>query len=94
MELLHDDNEDTSPSPAVSSGSASQNNDWTDALNRAENIAGYPTSFLGLKFLLKDEISNLAFQIRRLIAARHPVIITAKYAFNQSNAKAIRRKLN
>ena len=49
-----------------------------DAISEAENLTGYPTSFLGLKFLLKDEISNLASHVRKLIATRHPVILTAK----------------
>lgn len=60
------------------STSSTIKSDWNDTLSNAERIVQYPTSFLSLKFLLKDEISNLVIHIRKLLATKHPVIETAK----------------
>jgi len=51
---------------------------WNQAVTEAEKVVNYPTSFLSLRFLLKDEISNLAVHLKRLIGTKHPVINTAK----------------
>ena len=40
--------------------SFSRQDDLTKALSDAEKIVGYPTSFLNLRYLLSDEISNIA----------------------------------
>ncbi|CAG9768338.1 unnamed protein product [Ceutorhynchus assimilis] len=48
------------------------------AVNEAEKIVGYPTSFLSLRWLLNDEIANVAHHIRKLIGTNHPLLITAR----------------
>ncbi|CAG2161442.1 unnamed protein product, partial [Oppiella nova] len=52
--------------------------DWFDVLSKAEQVVKYPTSFLNLRFLLKDEISYLAIHLKRLIDTKHPLLQTAK----------------
>lgn len=42
-------------------------NEWNRALSEAEKIVGYQTSFLSLRYLLSDEITNLALHLRSLI---------------------------
>ena len=53
-------------------------NEWNRALSEAEKIVGYQTSFLSLRYLLSDEITNLALHLRKLIGSTHPLIKTAK----------------
>uniref|UniRef100_A0A336K6J2 CSON013479 protein n=1 Tax=Culicoides sonorensis TaxID=179676 RepID=A0A336K6J2_CULSO len=38
----------------------------------------YPTSFLSLRWLLSDEIANVALQLRELVGSNHPLLKTAK----------------
>lgn len=54
--------------------------DWNRAVSEAEKIVGYPTSFLTLRWLLSDEIANVALHIRKLIGtgSNHPLLKTAK----------------
>lgn len=56
----------------------SQKPDWNRAVSEAEKIVGYPTSFLSLRWLLSDEIANIALHLRRLIGSNHPLLKTAK----------------
>ena len=44
----------------------------------AEQIVGYPTSFLNLRYLLSDEISNVVGHLRKLVGTRHPLLKTAR----------------
>lgn len=48
------------------------------ALNEAEKIVGYPTSFLNLRWLLSDEIANVGIHIRKLLGTNHPLLGAAK----------------
>lgn len=48
------------------------------AINEAEQIVGYPTSFLSLRWLLNDEIANVVSHIRKLIGTNHPLLSTAR----------------
>lgn len=48
------------------------------AVNEAEKIVGYPTSFLSLRWLLNDEIANVAILLRKLIGTNHPILNTAR----------------
>lgn len=52
--------------------------DWNRAVSEAEKIVGYPTSFLSLRWLLSDEIANIALQLRKLVGSNHPLLKTAK----------------
>lgn len=55
-----------------------QKHDWNRAVSEAEQIVGYPTSFLNLRFLLSDEIANVALHLRKLIGSNHPLLKSAK----------------
>ncbi|CAG9813895.1 unnamed protein product [Phaedon cochleariae] len=48
------------------------------AVNEAEKIVGYPTSFLSLRWLLNDEVANIALNLRKLIGTNHPLLDTAR----------------
>lgn len=48
------------------------------ALNEAEKIVGYPTSFLNLRWLLSDEIANVGLHLRKLLGTKHPLLDAAK----------------
>ncbi|XP_072408712.1 all trans-polyprenyl-diphosphate synthase PDSS2 isoform X2 [Chiloscyllium punctatum] len=50
---------------------------WTKVVSEAEKIVGYPTSFMSLRCLLSDELSNIALHVRKLVGTRHPLISTA-----------------
>lgn len=56
----------------------SQKTDWNKTMSEAEKIVGYPTSFLSLRWLLSDEIANIALHLRKLVGSNHPVLKTAK----------------
>lgn len=58
--------------------SANQRPDWNRAVSEAEKIVGYPTSFLSLRWLLSDEIANVALHLRKLVGSNHPLLKTAK----------------
>ena len=60
---------------------ASQKPDWNRAVSEAEKIVGYPTSFLSLRWLLSDEIANVALHLRKLVGSNHPLLKTAKFVF-------------
>lgn len=51
---------------------------WNQVVSEAEKIVGYPTSFMSLRCLLSDELSNLAMQVRKLVGTRHPLLTTAR----------------
>lgn len=57
---------------------SSQKHDWNRAVSEAEKIVGYPTSFLTLRWLLSDEIANVALNLRKLVGSNHPLLKTAK----------------
>ena len=59
--------------------SSTQKPDWNRAVSEAEKIVGYPTSFLSLRWLLSDEIANVALHLRKLVGSNHPLLKTAKY---------------
>ncbi|XP_023578089.1 decaprenyl-diphosphate synthase subunit 2 [Octodon degus] len=51
---------------------------WSQVVSEAEKIVGYPTSFMSLRCLLSDELSNIAMQVRKLVGTRHPLLSTAR----------------
>lgn len=55
-----------------------QKPDWNRAVSEAEKIVGYPTSFMSLRWLLSDEIANVALHLRKLVGSNHPLLKTAK----------------
>lgn len=61
--------------------SVNQRPDWNRAVSEAEKIVGYPTSFLSLRWLLSDEIANVALHLRKLVGSNHPLLKTAKYVY-------------
>lgn len=52
--------------------------DWNRAVSEAEKIVGYPTSFLSLRWILSDEIANVALHLRKLVGSSHPLLKTTK----------------
>ncbi|XP_017775491.1 PREDICTED: uncharacterized protein LOC108561886 [Nicrophorus vespilloides] len=57
------------------------NNDWKKVTKEAENIVGYPTSFLNLRWILNDEFASLVGHFRKLIDTNHPLPQIAKDLF-------------
>ncbi|XP_054425765.1 all trans-polyprenyl-diphosphate synthase PDSS2 isoform X2 [Pteronotus mesoamericanus] len=51
---------------------------WNQVVSEAEKIVGYPTSFMSLRCLLSDELSNIALQVRKLVGTQHPLLTTAR----------------
>lgn len=62
---------------------AETKNEWNRALSEAEKIVGYQTSYLSLRYLLSDEITNLALHMRKLVGSSHPLVSTGKLVFLQ-----------
>jgi decaprenyl-diphosphate synthase subunit 2 len=58
--------------------SSSKQHDWNRAVSEAEKIVGYPNSFLSMRWLLSDEIANVALHLRKLVGSHHPLLKTAK----------------
>ncbi|XP_040614213.1 all trans-polyprenyl-diphosphate synthase PDSS2 isoform X3 [Mesocricetus auratus] len=50
---------------------------WNQVVSEAEKIVGYPASFMSLRCLLSDELSNIAMQVRKLVGTQHPLLSTA-----------------
>ncbi|XP_076025300.1 all trans-polyprenyl-diphosphate synthase PDSS2 [Genypterus blacodes] len=66
------------------SGSSTPN--WTKVVSDAEKIVGYPTSFMSLRCLLSDELSNVAMHVRKLAGTRHPLLNTARgFVYDSKN---------
>ncbi len=55
---------------------AIQKHDWHRVVSEAESVVGYPTSFLSLRWLMSDEIANVALYLRKLIESNHPLLRT------------------
>uniref|UniRef100_A0A8D0GQ01 Decaprenyl diphosphate synthase subunit 2 n=1 Tax=Sphenodon punctatus TaxID=8508 RepID=A0A8D0GQ01_SPHPU len=60
------------------SGLPSAASHWSKVVSEAEKIVGYPTSFMSLRCLLSDELSNIAMQVRKLVGTKHPLLNTAR----------------
>ncbi|CAJ1074051.1 decaprenyl-diphosphate synthase subunit 2 [Xyrichtys novacula] len=63
---------------ALSLFSSSGPSNWTKVVSDAEKIVGYPTSFMSLRCLLSDELSNVAMHVRKLVGTQHPLLNTAR----------------
>lgn len=59
--------------------SSSGPSNWNKAVSDAEKLVGYPTSFMSLRCLLSDELSNVAMHVRKLVGTQHPLLNTARY---------------
>uniref|UniRef100_A0A8C9K0H1 Decaprenyl diphosphate synthase subunit 2 n=1 Tax=Panthera tigris altaica TaxID=74533 RepID=A0A8C9K0H1_PANTA len=57
---------------------------WNQVVSEAEKIVGYPTSFMSLRCLLSDELSNIAMQVRKLVGTQHPLLTTARGLVHES----------
>lgn len=75
---LHRQINSSSQSNVQSAAKTVQKPDWNRAVSEAEQIVGYPTSFLSLRWLLSDEIANVALHLRKLVGSNHPLLKTAK----------------
>ncbi|KAF4519388.1 hypothetical protein B566_EDAN008696 [Ephemera danica] len=70
----------------VNKHARNQRPDWNKAVSEAEKIVGYPTSFLSLRWLLSDEIANIALHLRKLVGSNHPLLKTAKSLLNNGRS--------
>lgn len=57
---------------------------WNKVVSDAEKIVGYPTSFMSLRCLLSDELSNVAMHVRKLVGTQHPLLNTARGFVSES----------
>lgn len=59
---------------------------WNKVVSDAEKIVGYPTSFMSLRCLLSDELSNVAMHVRKLVGTKHPLLNTARgFVYDSKN---------
>ncbi|CAG0883699.1 unnamed protein product [Cyprideis torosa] len=58
--------------------------DLKSAVADAEKVVGYPTSFLSLRYLLSDEVANVALQLRKLVGSSHPLLHTVEHLLRGS----------
>uniref|UniRef100_A0A3Q1EV86 Prenyl (decaprenyl) diphosphate synthase, subunit 2 n=1 Tax=Acanthochromis polyacanthus TaxID=80966 RepID=A0A3Q1EV86_9TELE len=66
--------------------SSSGSSNWSKVVSDAEKIVGYPTSFMSLRCLLSDELSNVAMHVRKLVGTRHPLLNTARgFVYDSKN---------
>lgn len=49
-------------------GLPEEERDWRDVISEAEQIVGYPTSYLNLRWLFNDEIASTAIHLRKLVS--------------------------
>lgn len=52
--------------------------DWNLVVKEAENVVGYPTSFMNLRWLLSDELANVASHLQKLVGSGHPLLNTTR----------------
>ncbi|XP_006799437.1 decaprenyl-diphosphate synthase subunit 2 [Neolamprologus brichardi] len=66
--------------------SSSGSSNWSKVVSDAEKIVGYPTSFMSLRCLLSDELSNVAMHLRKLVGTQHPLLNTARgFVYDSKN---------
>lgn len=63
---------------ATSSRPKLEEQTWNSTIAEAEKVVGYPTSFLNLRWLLSDEVANVASHLRKLLGTNHPLLSVAK----------------
>ncbi|XP_045429273.1 all trans-polyprenyl-diphosphate synthase PDSS2 isoform X1 [Pipistrellus kuhlii] len=66
---------------------------WNQVVSEAEKIVGYPTSFMSLRCLLSDELSNIAMQVRKLVGTQHPLLTTARWSWAPPSFSMARPRL-
>ncbi|CAH1227607.1 PDSS2 [Branchiostoma lanceolatum] len=78
-------------SRTVSMWPSGRKSDWQKALSDAEKVVGYPTSFMSLRYLLSDELSNVAMHLRKLVGTKHPILKTARgFVYDGNNSMQTR----
>ncbi|XP_028251199.1 all trans-polyprenyl-diphosphate synthase PDSS2 [Parambassis ranga] len=71
--------------------SSSGSSNWSKVVSDAEKIVGYPTSFMSLRCLLSDELSNVAMHVRKLVGTQHPLLNTARgFVYDSKNSLQMR----
>ncbi|XP_061599745.1 decaprenyl-diphosphate synthase subunit 2 [Cololabis saira] len=74
------------PQRGLSLFSQTGSSNWSKVVSDAEKIVGYPTSFMSLRCLLSDELSNVAMHIRKLVGTQHPLLSTARgFVYDSKN---------
>nr|BAT31621.1 subunit 2 of solanesyl diphosphate synthase [Schmidtea mediterranea] len=51
---------------------------WQKIIKRSEQIVCYPSSLVNIRYLISDEITSVASQVRKLVGTHHPLLQTAK----------------
>lgn len=51
---------------------------WNHVVREAEKAVGYSTSFLNLRWLLSDELANVATHLKKLLGVGHPILKIAR----------------
>ncbi|GAA6110357.1 decaprenyl-diphosphate synthase subunit 2 isoform X1 [Tachysurus ichikawai] len=74
--------------------SAPSPSSWSKVVSDAEKIVGYPTSFMSLRCLLSDELSNVAMHVRKLVGTKHPLLNTARELKNHQSHSPTERRIN
>jgi hypothetical protein len=59
--------------------------EWSGILTKAEKTVGYSTSFLNLRYLVSDEVAQIANLVRKLMKTKHPIIKMARRFMMQTN---------
>ncbi|XP_072018777.1 all trans-polyprenyl-diphosphate synthase PDSS2-like isoform X3 [Amphiura filiformis] len=67
-----------SPSHQLNLFGGSSESTWSSAISEAEKLVGYPASFMSLRYLLSDELANVALQARKLVGTKHPLLKMAR----------------
>lgn len=57
---------------------AMQKSNWEQIISEAGKCVGYPTSYVGLHWLLNDEFVKDVIHLRKLVRSNHPLLKTTK----------------
>lgn len=52
--------------------------EWDRALSEAEKVVGHQTSFVSLRYLMNDEVTNWGVHMQKLEGSSHPMFNAAK----------------
>ena len=47
---------------------------WNNAISNAEKIVDYPTTSLGLRWLMSDDVANFGEHLHKIEESTHPIV--------------------
>ncbi|XP_044751319.1 all trans-polyprenyl-diphosphate synthase PDSS2 [Coccinella septempunctata] len=75
-----------SAQPDIEKNPEKYDDKWNKAVADAEKLVGHKTSLIGLRYLLSEEVENVAVHVRKLSGSKHPLVKTVKkLIYNASN---------